>query len=115
MDFTHNDSQRELAALTRTILTDRVTAERLREVEAGGDRFDPALWADLARAGILAAALPGSLGGAGLGLLEQCSVLAEIRRAVAPLPSLASVVLCARGPAPVGTPDPPRPWGGPPR
>src|SRR5258708_37434561 len=113
MDFTHNDSQRELAALTRTILTDRVTAERLREVEAGGDRFDPALWADLARAGILAAALPGSLGGAGLGLLEQCSVLAEIGRAVAPVPYLASVVLCAGGLARFGTPDQQRRWAVP--
>src|SRR5258708_12446912 len=114
MDFTHNDSQRELAALPRTILTDRVTAERLREVEAGGDRFDPALWADLARAGILAAALPGSLGGAGLGLLEQCSVLAEIGRAVAPVPYLASVVLCAGGLARFGTPDQQRRWAVPP-
>src|SRR5260221_12988736 len=114
MDFPHNDSQRELAALTRTILTDRVTAEGLREVEAGGDRFDPALWADLARAGILAAALPGSLGGAGLGLLEQCSVLAEIGRAVAPVPYLASVVLCAGGLARFGTPDQQRRWAVPP-
>src|SRR5258708_13566701 len=96
MDFTHNDSQRELAALTRTILTDRVTAERLREVEAGGDRFDPALWADLARAGILAAALPGSPGGAGPGLLEQGSGLAEIRRAGAPPPHPPSPAPCPR-------------------
>src|SRR5258708_8842420 len=113
MDFTHNDSQSELAALPRTILSDRVTAERLRAVEAGGDRFDPALWADLARAGILAAALPGSLGGAGLGLLEQCSVLAEIGRAVAPVPYLASVVLCAGGLARFGTPDQQRRWAVP--
>src|ERR1035441_9416768 len=84
MDFSPNDSQHELSALARRIFSDRVTPDRLREVEAGGDRFDPALWADLAAAGILAAALPESLGGAGAGLLEQCSVLAEIGRAVAP-------------------------------
>ena len=105
MDFTLNDSQRELAALSRTILADRVTPDRLREVEAGGDRFDPALWADLARAGVLAAALPESLGGAGLGLLDQCSVLAEIGRAVAPVPYLASAVLGAGAIARFGTPD----------
>jgi 3-oxocholest-4-en-26-oyl-CoA dehydrogenase beta subunit len=113
MDFLHNDSQRELAALSREILTDRLTPERLRAVEAGGDRFDPGLWADLARAGVLAAALPESLGGAGLGLLEQCSVLAEIGRAVAPVPYLASVVLGAGALARFGTPDQQRRWAAP--
>ena len=67
MDFILNESQQELAALAGASSTDQATPQRLREVEAGGDRFDPALWADLASAGILAAALPESLGGAGLG------------------------------------------------
>ena len=113
MDFSPNDSQHELSALARRIFSDRVTPDRLREVEAGGDRFDPALWADLAAAGILAAALPGSLGGAGAGLLEQCSVLAEIGRAVAPAPYLASVVLGAGAIARFGTPDQQRQWAAP--
>jgi alkylation response protein AidB-like acyl-CoA dehydrogenase len=84
MDFSLNGPQLELAELSRRILRDKCTPERLHEVEAGGDRFDPALWAALARAGILAAAIPEALGGSGLGLLEQCSVLTEIGRAVAP-------------------------------
>src|ERR1035438_7529774 len=113
MDFSPNDSQHELSALARRIFSDRVTPDRLREVEAGGDRFDPALWADLAAAGILAAALPESLGGAGAGLLEQCSVLAEIGRAVAPAPYLASVVLGAGAIARFGTPDQQRQWAAP--
>jgi 3-oxocholest-4-en-26-oyl-CoA dehydrogenase beta subunit len=113
MDFTQNDNQRELSALTRKILSDRVTQERLREVEAGGDRFDPALWAELASSGILAAALPESLGGAGLGLLEQCSVLIEIGRAVGPAPYLASVVLGAGALAAFGSRDQQARWAGP--
>jgi alkylation response protein AidB-like acyl-CoA dehydrogenase len=104
MDFLQNEGQRELAALSRDILGDRCTPERLREVEAGGDRFDPGLWAELARAGILAATLPEDLGGSGLGLLEQCSVLTEIGRAVAPAPFLASIVLGAGALAAFGTP-----------
>jgi 3-oxocholest-4-en-26-oyl-CoA dehydrogenase beta subunit len=104
MDFLQNESQRELAALSRDILGDRCTPGRLREVEAGGDRFDPGLWAELARAGILAATLPEDLGGSGLGLLEQCSVLTEIGRAVAPAPFLASIVLGAGALAAFGTP-----------
>jgi 3-oxocholest-4-en-26-oyl-CoA dehydrogenase beta subunit len=113
MDFSCNENQRELAALSRAILADRTTPERLREVEAGGDRFDPGLWADLAGAGVLAAALPEPLGGAGLGLLEQCSVLAEIGRAVAPVPYLASVVLGAGALARFGTPDQQARWAAP--
>src|SRR5258708_31017865 len=113
MDFLPNEAQQELSALSRRILMQRVTPERLREVEAAGDRFDPALWADLARAGILAAALPDSLGGAGLGLLEQCSVLAEIGRTVAPAPYLASILLRAGALAQFRTPDPQPRWAEP--
>jgi 3-oxocholest-4-en-26-oyl-CoA dehydrogenase beta subunit len=104
MDFSLNGPQLELAELSRRILRDKAAPERLREVEAGGDRFDPALWADLARAGILAATLPEALGGSGLGLLEQCSVLTEIGRTVAPAPFLASIVLGAGTLARFGTP-----------
>ncbi|HEX4660152.1 MAG TPA: acyl-CoA dehydrogenase family protein [Streptosporangiaceae bacterium] len=113
MDFSRNETQRDLAALSRAILTDRATPERLGEVEGRGDRFDPGLWADLAGAGVLAAALPESLGGAGLGLLEQCSVLAEIGRAVAPVPYLASAVLGAGALARFGTPEQQRRWAEP--
>ena len=113
MDFILNESQQELAALSRRILADHATPQRLREVEAGGDRFDPALWADLAGAGILAATLPEPLGGAGLGLLEQCSVLEEAGRAVAPAPFLASIVLGAGALARFGTPDQQKRWAAP--
>jgi 3-oxocholest-4-en-26-oyl-CoA dehydrogenase beta subunit len=95
MDFNQTAAQDELGALARQILTDRVTAERLREIEAGRNRFDPLLWSELAKAGVLSAALPEAAGGAGLGLLEQCSVLLEIGRTVAPVPYLASIVLGA--------------------
>ena len=94
MDFTVNEAERELADLTRKILSGRLTPERMRAVEAG-DGFDRALWADLAGAGILSAALPEALDGAGLGLLAQCCVLTELGRAVAPVPYLASIVLGA--------------------
>ena len=113
MDFTLSEGQQELAALSRRILADHATPERLREVEAAGDRFDPELWADLAGAGILAASLPEPLGGAGLGLLEQCSVLEEVGHAVAPVPFLASIVLGAGALARFGTPDQQQRWAAP--
>ena len=81
MDFSLSEAQTELAGLARKILAERDAPERQ--------------WADLAAAGVLAAGLPEALGGAGLGFLEQCSVLAEAGRAVSPVPYLASVVLGA--------------------
>jgi 3-oxocholest-4-en-26-oyl-CoA dehydrogenase beta subunit len=113
MDFTLTQAQDDLGALTRTILTDRVTPHRLRDVEAGGTRFDPELWAELAKAGVLSAALPESLGGAGLGLLEQSTVLAEIGRAVAPAPYLPSIVLGASALARFGRPEQQQRWAAP--
>jgi 3-oxocholest-4-en-26-oyl-CoA dehydrogenase beta subunit len=113
MDFTLTQAQDDLGELTRAILTDRVTSQRLREIEAGGTRFDPDLWAELAKAGVLSAALPESLGGAGLGLLEQCTVLAEIGRVVAPVPYLASIVLGASALARFGRSDQQQQWAVP--
>ena len=95
MEFSSTQTQDELSALSRRILTDRATPERLAEVERGGQGFDAKLWAHLAAAGVLAAALPESAGGDGYGLAEQCSILAEIGRAVAPVPYLETIVLGA--------------------
>jgi alkylation response protein AidB-like acyl-CoA dehydrogenase len=95
VDFSTTQPQDELSALGRRILTDRATAARLAELEQAGLGTDAALWSELARAGLLAAALPGSAGGDGYGLAEQCSILTEIGRAVAPVPYLAAIVLGA--------------------
>jgi 3-oxocholest-4-en-26-oyl-CoA dehydrogenase beta subunit len=70
-------------------------------------------WADLAAAGVLSAGLPTSLGGAGLGLVEHCSVLAEIGRAVSDVPYLASIVLGAGAIAEFGSADQQRRWAAP--
>lgn len=90
MDFSLTEAQHDLAGLTRRILADHVTADTLGPHGSGG--FDAPLWTVLARSGVLDAALPAAVGGGGFGLLEQCSVLIEIGRAVAPVPYLSSVV-----------------------
>jgi alkylation response protein AidB-like acyl-CoA dehydrogenase len=86
MDFDFTPGQDEAAALAARILADHTSAERLREVEAGGDRFDHELWPALGSAGLLSLAVPEEYGGAGLGLLELCRVLVEAGRTVAPVP-----------------------------
>ena len=82
MDFSFTEEHRELTGLTRTILAS-LTPERLRAVESGPDRYDPELWATLRRSGILD----------DYGLIDQCGVLVEMGRAVAPVPYLFSVVV----------------------
>jgi alkylation response protein AidB-like acyl-CoA dehydrogenase len=86
MDFDLTPEQQDAAALARTILTDRCTPQRQRDVEATGTRFDRELWAALGDAGLLGLALPEDDGGAGLGLLELYAVTVETGRVVAPLP-----------------------------
>jgi 3-oxocholest-4-en-26-oyl-CoA dehydrogenase beta subunit len=86
MDFTLSEEQVELGGLARKILAER-----------------EAPWDDLAAAGVLAAGLPASLDGAGLGLLEECSVLVEVGRSASEVPYLASIVLGAGAIAEFGT------------
>ena len=104
MDFTFTPEQDEAAELAARILKDRATNERMKEVEAGGDRHDPELWKDLADAGLLSLAVPEEYGGAGLGLVELCRVLVEVGRTVAPVP-LATHGACARAIADLGSPE----------
>src|SRR5215475_13339597 len=96
MDFGLTEEQTELAGLTRKILAER-----------------DAPWADLAAAGVLAAGLPPALGGAGLGLLEQCSVLIELGRSASSVPYLASAVLGAGALASFGTTAQQERWAAP--
>ena len=109
MNLEKGDFQNDIAKLLRDILDGRTATE------PGSDPapFDQALWRDLAKAGVLSAALPESAGGDGLGLLEQCSVLIELGRALAPAPYLASIVLGASAVAAFGTDEQRRRWAAP--
>ncbi|MGH3203592.1 MAG: acyl-CoA dehydrogenase family protein [Streptosporangiaceae bacterium] len=96
MDFTLSEEQVELAGLARKILAER-----------------DAPWGDLAAAGVLAAGLPADVGGAGLGLLEQCSVLVEIGRSASDVPYLSSIVVGAGALACFGTASQQARWARP--
>ena len=103
MDFSFSEEQLDVEGLARRILDNEVTEERLREAEAGPDRFDERTWKALAAANLLGIALPESCGGSGYGLIEQCLVLIEVGRAVAPVPVWASIALGAMPIAEFGT------------
>ncbi|TNM39600.1 acyl-CoA dehydrogenase [Nocardioides albidus] len=83
MDFLFTPEQDEAAELAAQILADKTTNERLKEVEAGGDRFDRELWATLGDA----------FDWAELDLIMLARVLVEVGRHVAPVP-LATHTAC---------------------
>jgi 3-oxocholest-4-en-26-oyl-CoA dehydrogenase beta subunit len=103
MDFSFTEEHQAVADLARQILTDQVSQERLKEVEAGHEGIDRRTWAQLAKANLLGVALPEDVGGSGLGFLAGCVLLYEVGRAVAPVPVLASVVMGALPVAEWGT------------
>jgi alkylation response protein AidB-like acyl-CoA dehydrogenase len=93
MDFTFTEDQISLRGLAREILTENSTHARLKELEAGGGSvYDPALWKQLAAAGITGIAIPEDQGGAGQGFLDLALVFDEIGRTVAPVPAVATLV-----------------------
>ncbi len=107
MDFTLTEAQHDLAGLARTVLTDW-TAKNEPDVTG----LDSKLWSDFARSGLLEAALPAAVGG-GLSVLEQCSVLIEIGRTVAPAPYLTSVAIAATAIAQFGDEEQRTRWAAP--
>lgn len=110
MDFTLTEAQQDLARLTAEVTGKLVTADKLRELDKNTDtdgndtvRFDESLWKSLAETGVLAAALPETVGGSDFGVLEQSSILRELGKSVAAVPYLWSIVLGAGALARFGT------------
>jgi alkylation response protein AidB-like acyl-CoA dehydrogenase len=95
VDFTFDETQEELRALAGRIIGSEVSVERLKELEAGTERVDRELWAELAKANLLGIALPEAHGGSGYSIMETAIVLEAIGRHVAPVPYLATVVMGA--------------------
>ena len=96
MDFSYSDEQAAAIDLARQILTDHCTPKHLRSLDlAGGERFDRALWAKLAEAGLLAAGVPEAQGGAGMGFLTIAGIVEQVGRTAAPVPVLETTVMGA--------------------
>lgn len=105
MDFDFNEEEQAIADLTAQILGDKVTHESLRDLATAGEHHDPALWALLAEAGILGAALPEAHGGAGLDFLAATAALEQIGKAAALVPFLETIVMGGLPIAEFGTPE----------
>jgi 3-oxocholest-4-en-26-oyl-CoA dehydrogenase beta subunit len=103
VDFAFSEEQEAVRDLARQIC-DQVTQERLKEVEAGPDRFDRALWTDLADANLLGIGLPQDVGGSGFGIVEVCLLLEQLGRVTARVPATATLAMSAPAVAAFGSP-----------
>ncbi|MCW2494199.1 acyl-CoA dehydrogenase family protein [Jatrophihabitans sp.] len=103
MDFSLTEAQQQLVGLVRQITDAQLTQQRHKEIEGGAEHVDRALWSALADAGVLSAGIPEAAGGSGLDVSEQCSVLIELGRAVAPVPYVAGIFTAAAALAEFGT------------
>jgi alkylation response protein AidB-like acyl-CoA dehydrogenase len=110
LDFSLGEVEAAVGGLGRKIFRERVTAASLKLTDADPDRFDRALWKELATADLLGTSLPASAGGSGHDFLAICALLVEVGAAVAPVPVWSTLVLGAMPVARFGTEDQQRRW-----
>jgi 3-oxocholest-4-en-26-oyl-CoA dehydrogenase beta subunit len=104
MDFSFSEEQQTVRELASRILGDLSTHDRLKEVAHGPEPVDRKLWKELGTAGLLSAALPESIGGAGLGFMAAGIMAEEVGRTAAAVPYVPSVVSAALPIARFGNP-----------
>lgn len=104
MDFEYTEAQRDLSGLARDLFAGHA---------ANTTGFDPDLWRAMAAAGLLDAALPEPAGGAGFDVLEQCAILIELGRTLAPAPYATGIAVAAATIARFGDASQVRRWVGP--
>jgi 3-oxo-4-pregnene-20-carboxyl-CoA dehydrogenase alpha subunit len=93
MDFTHSESEIEVARLAAQILG---AAGRNGPPAAAGAApvdLDSASWKELGHSGLLSLAVPTELGGDGLGVQATAALLTEVGRHAARIPALATLAL----------------------
>lgn len=93
MNFGLTDEQKDIQNLANQILGDQVTPDELHKYDMWAqERFNGALWAQLADAGLLGIAIPADKGGMGFGFSELTLFIEECGRVLAPVPAVPSLV-----------------------
>jgi 3-oxocholest-4-en-26-oyl-CoA dehydrogenase beta subunit len=113
MDFTYSEEQEAVRELAGRIFTERVTHERLKEIEQAAAEegpIDRPLWRELADAGLLGIALDEEYGGAGLDFVAACLVVEAAGRTAAYVPLVETTVYGAAPIAQFGTPAQRQAW-----
>jgi len=105
MNFDFSNDQKELKSQVNKFLTEKCTTKNVRRLYDGSDRYDAALWKEIAQMGWLGTAIPEDFGGLGLGYLELCVIAEELGRALAPVPFSSTVYLFAESILQAGSDD----------
>ena len=92
MDFTLDEDQQALVGLAKEVLSKESTQERLEALKDKGTWLDQDLWAQLATAGVVGAALKEDVGGGGLGFAALALVCEQVGAHVAQVPFLETVL-----------------------
>ena len=95
MDFNYSEEQEAVRQLAGQIFGDRVTHDRLKQVEAAAGEegpFDRELWRELANAGLLGIHLDEEVGGSGLDFVAACLVIEAAGRTAAYVPVVETMV-----------------------
>jgi alkylation response protein AidB-like acyl-CoA dehydrogenase len=95
MDFELSEAQQVIARSAAEVLSGASSAGNVPGCSppAGKPTYDVAVWQSLAKAGLLALALPSWLDGDGLGALDAAALLTEIGRQAVSAPALATIML----------------------
>jgi alkylation response protein AidB-like acyl-CoA dehydrogenase len=92
MYFDLTDEQQAIKSTAHDFLASRFKSERLREIAASDDGFDPAGWAEMAELGWTGLAVPEQWGGQGLGIVELAVLFEEMGYALAPSPLFSNTI-----------------------
>ncbi|MGA8746295.1 MAG: acyl-CoA dehydrogenase family protein [Solirubrobacterales bacterium] len=90
MYFDLTDEQQAIKSTARDFLAARYRSERIRELAASENGFDPADWAEMSELGWPGLALPEEWGGQGLGIVDLAVLFEEMGYALAPSPLLSN-------------------------
>ena len=95
MNFSYTEDQIAIRDVAEKIFGDLGTDDQIKACYDAEKSFHKELWAQLANSGLLAATLDGKFGGSELGFTEQCLIIEEHGKVVAPIPLVETVVECA--------------------
>jgi alkylation response protein AidB-like acyl-CoA dehydrogenase len=96
MNFDFSPEQKQFREQLRRLLDKADGPGQARSIlEKQSENYSSSIWQGLAELGVQAAAIPEKHAGLGLGPLELCVAAEEIGRALAPIPFLSSIGICA--------------------
>lgn len=110
MNFDFSIEQKAFGEQLRRRMDGAGAIAETRRCLEGEMRHSSRIWKDLTSLGALGAALPEDFGGSGLSHLEVCIVAQEIGYAMAPVPFVASIALCAETIVRLGSKEQRRKW-----